>query len=208
MAAEGSLRRLLSGRRQRPIRLALSVLGRQLARVYEVLELLLVLVSVAVGRIAKDATLLDEVLERGARVSRGTEAKLAGGLGHGQRAAPAEEVKELRREKCHPGLSNGESRQLEPDWREQRRVQLACGVEQLGQRLWPWRGDVVSAGGPSLGRQRHRLDAVVAVDQLERRVVAGHGRDHLEVQVAGERLRLVRVQAVGKAQHEGADVGV
>src|SRR6267142_727394 len=101
MAAEGSLRRLLSGRRQRPIRLALSVLGRQ-------------------------PTLLDEVLERGARVSRGTEAKLAGGLGHGQRAAPAEEVKELRREKRHPGLSNGESRQLEPDWREQRRVQLAC----------------------------------------------------------------------------------
>jgi len=62
MGAGGSLS-VLSGRRQRPVRLAIAVLRRQLAGVDEVLELLLVLVRVAVGCVTKDAALLDEILE-------------------------------------------------------------------------------------------------------------------------------------------------
>src|SRR5712691_9717716 len=115
MAAGGSLRGLRSGRRQGSVRLALAVLRRQLARVDEILQLLLVLVCVAVGRVAEDASLLDEVFERGARVSLGTKAELARSFGHRERAAPAEEVKELRRKECDPSLADGEGRQLEPD---------------------------------------------------------------------------------------------
>ena len=62
MGAGGSLS-VLSDRRQRPVRLAIAVLRRQLAGVDEVLELLLVLVRVAVRRVTKDAALLDEILE-------------------------------------------------------------------------------------------------------------------------------------------------
>jgi hypothetical protein len=40
----------------------------------EVFQLLLVLISVAVRCVPKDAALLGEVLEGGARVTRGTEA--------------------------------------------------------------------------------------------------------------------------------------
>src|SRR6266576_988433 len=96
MAAGGSLS-FFSGRRKRPVGLALPILRRQLAGVNEVLELLLVLVRVAVRRVTEDAALLDEILEGGGRVSGGAETKLARGLGHRKRAAPAEQVKELRR---------------------------------------------------------------------------------------------------------------
>jgi hypothetical protein len=62
--------------------------------------------------------------------------------------------------------------------------------------------------GAALGGQHHRLNAVVAMDQLKGRVVAHHRRHHLEVQVARQRLRLVRVEAVREAQGEDRDVGV
>jgi hypothetical protein len=56
------------------VRLAVTVLRRHLAGVDEVFELLLVLVSVAIRRVAQDAALLGEVFEGGTRVARGAEA--------------------------------------------------------------------------------------------------------------------------------------
>jgi hypothetical protein len=47
----------------------------------EILELLFVLVCVPVGRVAEDAALLDEVLERGLRVALRAESKFPGGFG-------------------------------------------------------------------------------------------------------------------------------
>ena len=105
MAAGGSLS-FLTGLRQRPIRLDPAVLRRQLAGVDEVLQLLLVLVGVAVGRVAEDAALLDEILKRRARISSRAEAKLARGFGHREGAAPAEQVKELRRKECDACLTD------------------------------------------------------------------------------------------------------
>jgi hypothetical protein len=87
-------------------------------------------------------------------------------------------------------------------------VKLAGRVEQRGKRLVARRGDVVGAGRPALGRKHHRLDAVVTVDQLDRGVVPDHGRHHFEVEVASERLRLIRVEAVADSEREDRDVRV
>ncbi|TMF37884.1 MAG: hypothetical protein E6I30_03390 [Chloroflexi bacterium] len=62
---------------------------------YEVLELLLVLVYAVVGLIAQHAPVLDEVLESGARVPCRAESELAGRLGGGKRPSPAQQVQQL-----------------------------------------------------------------------------------------------------------------
>ena len=46
------------------------------------------------------------------------------------------------------------------------------------------------------------------MDELERRVVADDSRHDLEVEIASQRLWLVRVEAVGEAHREDRDVGV
>src|SRR5229473_7255903 len=71
----------------------------RLAAVDEVFELLLVLIRIAVRLVAQHAPLLNEVVERGSRVACGAESQQARGLGSGQRAAPAQQVEQLRREK-------------------------------------------------------------------------------------------------------------
>src|SRR5205807_2854689 len=128
-------------------------------------ELLLVLVGVTVGLIAKDATLLDEVLERGASVAPGAEAQLARGLGGGERASPPQQVEQLRRKRRNPSLAKGECRDTETVRGQQRGVELACRVEQRGERFVARRRDVVRTSGSALGGYHHRLDAVVAVDE-------------------------------------------
>src|SRR5450759_2677585 len=106
MAAGPSLSRS-SGRRRRctvgVALLALPVLRGDLARVDEVLQLLLVLVRVAIGRVAQDAALLGEVLEGGARVTFGSEAKLTRGFDGREGASPAQQVEQLRRKERDPG---------------------------------------------------------------------------------------------------------
>src|SRR5579864_2800777 len=100
MGAGASLSRSLRLGRGRSVSLALRalpVLRGDLARVDEVLELLLVLVPVAIRRVAQDASLLGEILEGGPRVPLGPEAKLARGFGRRKRATPAQQVEQLRR---------------------------------------------------------------------------------------------------------------
>src|SRR5450756_565321 len=146
MAAGASLSRSLGRRRRRTVSLALHalpVLRGDLACVDEVLQLLLVLVRVAIGRVAQHAALLGEVLEGGARVTFGPEAKLARGFGSREGASPAQQVEQLRREEGDPRLAHRECRQLESERGEQRSVQLARGIEELGERLRPRCGDVV-----------------------------------------------------------------
>src|SRR5439155_5358454 len=93
---------------QDAVRLAFQVRGRDLAAVDEVLQLFLVLVGVPVGLVAEDAPLLDEVLESGAGVAPGAEAELACGLGRRERAAPAQQVEQLRREERDARLPDRE----------------------------------------------------------------------------------------------------
>src|SRR2546425_6048755 len=109
----------------------------------EVLELLLVLVGVAVGFVAKDAALLDEVLERGACVARGTEAQLAGGLGGGERPTPAQEVQQLRRQRSNPGPPESARRDTATARGQQRGVELACRVERRVESFGARRREVV-----------------------------------------------------------------
>src|SRR5229473_4265911 len=90
-AGSPSLHRFAVGR--------LAVDRNRLAAVDEVFELLHVLIRVAVSLVAQHAPLLDEVVERGTRVACGAESQQARGLGGGQRAAPAQQVEQLRREK-------------------------------------------------------------------------------------------------------------
>src|ERR1700694_4375815 len=87
-------------------------------------------------------------------------------------------------------------------------MQLARAVKQLQQRLAARCGDVVGAGGAALGRQPNCFDAVVAMGQLERRVEGGYGWNHLEVEVFGQGLGLISVEAVPKTEHEDVDAGV
>src|ERR1700693_1182613 len=191
-----------------PRNVTVAVLGCDLAGVDEVLQLLFVLVRVAIGRVAQDAALLSEVLERRASVACGTEAKLARGFGRRQRASPAQQVEELRRQERDACFADRKCGELETYGREQWSVQLPGGIEELGQRLRTRRGDVVRAGRSALGRQDHRLDAVVSVDELQRGIVACDRRHPLEVEVPGERLRFVGVQAVGESEGQDVDVGV
>ena len=174
----------------------------------EVFELLLVLIRVTVRLVAQDAPLLDVVVERGARVARGAEPQQARGLGGGQRAAPAQQIEQLRREKGQSASPHRQGGELDSERGDERKVQLARAVEKARQRLCPRGCDVVRAGGAALGRQGHRLNAVVTMDQLERRVVPGDCRHHLEVEVTRERLRLLGIQAVAEAHDEDRDVGV
>ena len=88
------------------------------------------------------------------------------------------------------------------------RMQLAGGVKQFRQRLSSGGGDVVRAGRPALGGQQHRLDAVVPVDELYGRVVPGGCGHDLEVEVARQRLRFLRVEAVAEPQHQHGDARV
>ena len=46
------------------------------------------------------------------------------------------------------------------------------------------------------------------MDELERRVVSGDRRHHLEVEVARKRLRLLGIQAVAEAHDQDCDAGV
>ncbi len=46
------------------------------------------------------------------------------------------------------------------------------------------------------------------MDELERRIVARDRRDDFEVEVASERLGLLRVEAVGKAEHNYRNLGI
>ena len=91
----------------------------------EVLELLLVLVDAVIGFVAQHAPVLDEVLESGAGVARGTKAKLASGLGCRQGASPAQQVEQLGREKGDARPADGQRGEAEPERREQRGMQLA-----------------------------------------------------------------------------------
>ncbi len=60
-------------------------------------------------------------------------------------------------------------------------MQLPGVVEQLGQRVAPGRCDVVGARRAALCRQPQGFDAVIAMGELESRVVAGNRRHHFEV---------------------------
>src|SRR5947207_1267947 len=142
----------------------LAVDWNRLAAVDEVFELLLVLVRVTVRLVAQDAPLLDVVVESSARVARGAEPKHARGFGGGQRAAPAQQVEQLRREKGQSASPHRQGGELDSERRDERKVQLACAVEKARQRLRPCGCDVVRAGGAALGRQGHRFDAVIAMD--------------------------------------------
>ena len=123
----------------------------RLAAVDEVLQLLLVLIRVAVRLVPQDAPLLDEVVECGARVARGAESQQASGLGGGKRAAPAQEVEQLRRKKGESAPPHREGGQLDPERRDERKVQLAGAVEQRGQRLAAPAGAMLYApAGPRL----------------------------------------------------------
>src|SRR5450759_3960019 len=208
MAGGASLSGWLAGGRLGPVWFRLPILRRKLAGVDKVFQLLLVLIRVAVRCVPEYAALLGEVFEGGARVTRGAEAELARRFGDRQCASPAQEVEELWRKKRHARLAHRERGQLEPEGREQWSVQLARGVEELGKRLRSGRRDVVGAGGPSLRREDHRGDAIVAMDELEGGIVTGDRRHDLEVQVPGERLRLLRVEAVREAKHEDVDGGI
>jgi len=75
---------------------ALSVRGRNLPTVDEVLELFLVLVDPVIGLVAQHAPVLDEVLESGASVPAGAESELASRLGGRKRASPAQQIEQLR----------------------------------------------------------------------------------------------------------------
>jgi len=112
MGAGGSLS-VLSGRRRRPVRFAIAVLRRQLAGVDEVLELLLVLIRVAVGLVAKDTPLLDEIFECRLRIARRAEAKLAGRLRRRKGAAPAQQIYELNKT---PSPANNPVKQLSTNY--------------------------------------------------------------------------------------------
>jgi len=46
------------------------------------------------------------------------------------------------------------------------------------------------------------------MDQLQRWIVSGDRGHHLEVQIAGEGLRLVGVEAVGEPECQDVDLGV
>src|ERR1700738_228648 len=132
--AEGSLSRHLRA-------LGLAVLRRKLPAVDEVLELLFVLVGVPVRLVSQHAPLLDEVFERRPGIARGAEAKVARRLRCGEGSSPSEQVEELggqRREPAPPQCKRGE---LQPDGREERRMQLAGGVEQFRKRLRSGGGD-------------------------------------------------------------------
>src|SRR5260370_3352246 len=109
----------------------LGVLGSQLAAVDEVFELLLVLIRVAIGLVPEHSSLLDEVVKRRLGVAGGSEAELARGFRDGKGATPAQEVQQLRGQGGQSAASQAKYGQLQPDRREQRRVQLACGVQQL-----------------------------------------------------------------------------
>jgi len=87
-------------------------------------------------------------------------------------------------------------------------MQLARAVEKVRQRHASRRRDVVRAGRAALGRQAKRFDAVIAMGELERGVVARHRWHQLQVEVLGERLRLVSVEAVAESQHEDVDARV
>ena len=87
-------------------------------------------------------------------------------------------------------------------------MQLARGVEKCRQRLSALSGDVVGAGRPPLGREVKGLDTVVTMNQLQDGVVPGHCRHELEVEVPGQRLGLVWVEAVAETQRQEIDAGV
>src|SRR2546423_14979271 len=127
-------------------RLAVSRLavGRnRLAAVDEVFELLLVLIRVTVGLVSQDAPLLDVVVERRARVTCRAEPQQPRGFGSRQRAAPSQQVEQLRREKGKAASPPRTSRQLDPERWEERKVQLARAVEKVRLRLRPRGRDVV-----------------------------------------------------------------
>src|SRR5712691_10126701 len=110
---------------------ALAVDRSRLAAVDEVFELLFVLIHVPVRLVTQHAPLLDEVVERGARVACGAESQQARGPGGGERAAPAQQVEQLRRQKGKSALSHCEGGELDSERRDERKVQLAGAVEQL-----------------------------------------------------------------------------
>ena len=87
-------------------------------------------------------------------------------------------------------------------------MELSGGIEQRAERFVARRSDVVRAARPAPGREHHRVDAVVAVNQLQRRVVADHGRHDLEVQISRQGLRLVGIEAVGETQGEDRDARI
>src|ERR1700682_2261623 len=161
MAAGASLSGTRGHRRNLSVRLALAVLRRALARVDEILQLLFVLVRVAVGRIAHHAALLGEVLEGRTRVSFGPKAELASCFRRRQRASPAQQVQELRREERDTSLADRKRGQLETEGGKQGSVQFSRGIQELRQRLMTRRRDVVRAGGPALGGGDHRRPAGV-----------------------------------------------
>src|ERR1700737_715225 len=142
----------------------------------EVLQLFFVLIRLVVWRVAVNAALLNEVLARNHRIARGAKSKLGCGLGGRKRTAPSQYVEELWRQKSDPSPADCERGQPKTDRREQWRVQLASGIEQLRERLRRRRRDVVRTRRASPRRQVHGLDAVVAVDELQRGGVSGHGR--------------------------------
>src|SRR5206468_2392345 len=108
----------------------LAVDGNRLAAVDEVFELLFVLIRVTVRLVAQDAPLLDVVVERGARVARGAEPQQARGLGGGQRAAPAQQIEQLRREKGQSASPHRQGGELDSERGDERKVQLARAVEK------------------------------------------------------------------------------
>ena len=87
-------------------------------------------------------------------------------------------------------------------------MQLARAVEKVRQRLRPRGRDVVRAGRAAPGRKRQSLDAVVAMDELDCRIMRGDRRHDLEVEVARKRLGFLRIQAVAETHDEDRDVGI
>src|ERR1700676_872718 len=168
MAAGPRLSGSRDRRRSLPVRLALAVLLGHLARVDEVLQLFLVLIRIAVGRVALHAALLGEVLERGPRVSLRAKAELASCFRRRQRATPAQQVEELRRQERDAGLADRERGQLETEGGKQRSMQLARRIDELREGLRTRRRDVVRTGWTALGREDYRRHAVVSMDQLQR----------------------------------------
>src|SRR4029077_2729392 len=94
---------------------AFAVFRSQLPAMDEVLQLLLVLIGVPVGLVAKHAPLLDKVFKRRSCVPRCAETQLPCSLHSRYRPAPAKQIHELRGKRRQPGPPQRKGRQLETD---------------------------------------------------------------------------------------------
>ena len=103
----------------------------------EVLQLLLVHVGPEVGAEADDAAVAIELLQSRRSVQPGLEAEVAGGLVDAQRATPAQEVQQLGGEERETQPAQRLGRDSDRDRRQERRVPLACRVQQPGQGQRP-----------------------------------------------------------------------